>query len=202
MTVLVYGYGNPGRGDDGLGIALADAIERRALPGVTVQRNYQLNLEDALLLTEFEATVFVDASRDLSPRGPGEGHEATVFVDASRDLSPREPGEGPQSPPRRYPSGEAGRSPREPDFRLRPLEPAADRGFTTHSLHPAAVLALCTELYGKRPPTYLLELAGHDWDLHEGLSDLAQASLAAGLELLTSLLTRSDPLAALAAAAQ
>ena len=45
--ILLIGFGNPGRLDDGLGPALADAIEKLALPGVTVESNYQLTVEDA-----------------------------------------------------------------------------------------------------------------------------------------------------------
>ena len=35
--MLLLGYGNPGRLDDGLGPALAAQVERLALPGVTVR---------------------------------------------------------------------------------------------------------------------------------------------------------------------
>ena len=45
--VLLIGYGNPGRLDDGLGPALAAAVEKLAIPGVTVDADYQLNVEDA-----------------------------------------------------------------------------------------------------------------------------------------------------------
>jgi hydrogenase maturation protease len=59
--VLVYGYGNPGRGDDGLGPALALALEQLAPPGTTVETGYQLSVEDAADLAEHEAVIFVDA---------------------------------------------------------------------------------------------------------------------------------------------
>lgn len=62
--VLVIGYGNPGRLDDGLGPALADAIERRAIPDVTVESNYQLTVEDAAQVAEHDVVVFADAAVD------------------------------------------------------------------------------------------------------------------------------------------
>lgn len=62
LRILVYGFGNPGKEDDGLGIALADKIEREGFSGVTVEKNYQLNAEDALAVAEHDMTVFVDAS--------------------------------------------------------------------------------------------------------------------------------------------
>lgn len=62
VKILVYGFGNPGRGDDGLGIALADRLEERRLPGVSCERNYQLNIEDALEIAAYDAVLFADAS--------------------------------------------------------------------------------------------------------------------------------------------
>jgi len=66
--VLVYGYGNPARGDDGLGPALAAALEAIDLPGITVESNYQLAIEDAIELSKHDTVIFVDA--DISGPGP------------------------------------------------------------------------------------------------------------------------------------
>jgi hydrogenase maturation protease len=60
--ILVIGYGNPGRLDDGLGPAFAEACEALALPGVTVESAYQLAIEDARTVAEHDVVVFVDAS--------------------------------------------------------------------------------------------------------------------------------------------
>jgi hydrogenase maturation protease len=62
--VLVIGYGNPGREDDGLGAAAAQGIARLDLPGVSTLDNYQLVLEDAVEIAAHDAVWFVDASRD------------------------------------------------------------------------------------------------------------------------------------------
>jgi hydrogenase maturation protease len=62
--VLVLGYGNPGRQDDGLGPALAAEIEVLGWPGVTVCDNYQLVIEDAVDIAEHDVVWFVDAARD------------------------------------------------------------------------------------------------------------------------------------------
>ncbi|MCE9636497.1 MAG: hydrogenase maturation protease [Planctomycetes bacterium] len=67
LRVLVLGFGNPGRLDDGLGPAAARAIEAAAIPGVRTEAPYQLELEDAALAAEHDAVVFVDASRTESP---------------------------------------------------------------------------------------------------------------------------------------
>jgi hydrogenase maturation protease len=62
--VLVYGYGNPSRGDDRLGILFADTIEEKNIPDITTDTNYQLNAEDALAVSEHDSVVFVDASEN------------------------------------------------------------------------------------------------------------------------------------------
>ena len=53
--VIVYGYGNPARGDDGLGPAMAAALEDLDIPGITIESNYQLVIEDTVALSEHEA---------------------------------------------------------------------------------------------------------------------------------------------------
>ena len=60
-STLVVGYGNPGRLDDGLGPALAEAIDELSLPGVTVDVDYQLTVELAATAAEYDIVVFVDA---------------------------------------------------------------------------------------------------------------------------------------------
>lgn len=61
--ILVLGYGNPGRRDDGLGPAAAAAVEALALPHVTVESDYQLSVEDAATVAQHEAVLFMDADR-------------------------------------------------------------------------------------------------------------------------------------------
>jgi len=60
--VLLLCYGNPGRLDDGLGPAFGEVLEREGLPGVTVDIDYQLTVEDAAQAAEHDAVVFVDAA--------------------------------------------------------------------------------------------------------------------------------------------
>ncbi|QQS50190.1 MAG: hydrogenase maturation protease [Bacteroidota bacterium] len=64
--ILVYGYGNPGRQDDGLGILLAEHIEdwakKHQYNSVFTDTNYQLNIEDAYDLNQFDIVIYADAS--------------------------------------------------------------------------------------------------------------------------------------------
>lgn len=63
--ILVYGIGNPGRRDDGLGPAAAERAAGFGLGNVTYESNYQLNLEDAALCARHDIVVFIDAAMDI-----------------------------------------------------------------------------------------------------------------------------------------
>ena len=81
MKLLVLGYGNPGRLDDGLGPAFAEAVRALEWPGVAVESNYQLNIEDAELVARFDVVVFADASVNAAEPfafGPLEPHPPMV----------------------------------------------------------------------------------------------------------------------------
>jgi len=58
---LLIGFGNPGRLDDGLGPALAEAVQQEHLPGVTVDSDYQLTVEDAAEVAQYDTVIFADA---------------------------------------------------------------------------------------------------------------------------------------------
>ena len=59
--ILLIGFGNPGRLDDGLGPALAEAVEALGIEGVTVEAGYQLDVEDAADVATHKTVVFADA---------------------------------------------------------------------------------------------------------------------------------------------
>jgi hydrogenase maturation protease len=130
--VLVYGYGNPGRLDDGLGPALAASLAGCALGDeVTVETNYQLQIEDAALVARHDIVIFADA--DTACAAP---------------------------------------------FELRPLAPSNDVAFTTHSLAPAAVLALAHEHFDSRTRGFTLGIRGYEFgDYGESLSPEASRNL-------------------------
>jgi hydrogenase maturation protease len=64
-TSLIYGIGNAGRQDDGLGWAFIDRLEQiRPRPRARLRRTYQLSLEDADLISRYTRVLFVDATKD------------------------------------------------------------------------------------------------------------------------------------------
>lgn len=60
--ILLIGYGNPARGDDGLGQALAEAVSGLGIPGVRVETAFQLAVEDALQFADHDVVIMADAS--------------------------------------------------------------------------------------------------------------------------------------------
>lgn len=63
--MLVIAYGNPGRGDDGLGPAVASVLAADpALAEVRFEVDYQLAVEHAALIAEAGAVVFIDAATE------------------------------------------------------------------------------------------------------------------------------------------
>lgn len=128
--VLVLGYGNPGRQDDGLGAALVAALEKREAPGVTLDADYQLNIEDAAAMAEHDFVVFVDASLE----GPA-------------------------------------------PFGFERVRPASEIAFTSHSVSPASVAAICEDSFGAAPETWVLGIRGYSFEFVEGLTPQAQKNL-------------------------
>ncbi len=57
--IRLIGYGNPGRGDDGLGPALAARL--MDVPDVQVSSDYQLTVDHALLISAADQVIFADA---------------------------------------------------------------------------------------------------------------------------------------------
>ena len=68
LKILVYGYGNPGRQDDGLGVKLVEMIEdwaeKENIENIECDSNYQLNIEDAFNISDKDYVFFVDASTE------------------------------------------------------------------------------------------------------------------------------------------
>ena len=66
--ILIIGIGNSGRSDDGLGWLLLDAIKKKFC-NVDFQYRYQLQIEDAELLSHYTTVIFVDATKEPVKNG-------------------------------------------------------------------------------------------------------------------------------------
>jgi hydrogenase maturation protease len=94
--ILLIGFGNPGREDDGIGPALAEEVARWNLPGVTVDSNYQLQVEDSAAVSEADVVIFIDAAAEgpepfffkrVSPGGQFEFSSHSVRPEAVLELT-------------------------------------------------------------------------------------------------------------------
>jgi hydrogenase maturation protease len=142
LDILVIGYGNPGRLDDGLGPAFVEAIEALNLPHVRCDADYQLTVEDAVDLQGADVVLFVDA-------------------DATCDEA----------------------------FYLRTVQPRSEVSFSTHHVSAEAVVAMAGEMFNAHPAAFMLGIRGVEFnEFGYGLSDAAQANLAAALACVTPML--------------
>ena len=67
---LIFTWGNPSRGDDALGPAMYELLQHKALDGVDLLTDFQLQIEHATDLEGRERVLFVDAS--ISANAPFE----------------------------------------------------------------------------------------------------------------------------------
>ena len=79
--ILVFGWGNPSRGDDALGPLFVERIAAMALPGVECLTDFQLQVEHALDLQNRRCVLFVDAS--IVAAAPFEVSAIEALPDAS-----------------------------------------------------------------------------------------------------------------------
>ncbi len=67
--VLLLCIGNAGRADDGLGWLFADRVNQQFGEAFTVEYRYQLQVEDAELVSRFQEVYFVDATETFYDAG-------------------------------------------------------------------------------------------------------------------------------------
>jgi hydrogenase maturation protease len=81
VKLLLLGYGNPGRGDDALGLELTTRISHLQFSGVECREDMQLQVEHVTDLASCARVLFIDA--DMSCAEPFELSE----IDAAKDDS-------------------------------------------------------------------------------------------------------------------
>ena len=68
-NTLIIGIGNNTRQDDGLGWCFLDALENMGVDPDKLLCKYQLMVEDAELIADYQTVFFVDASKEQYPGG-------------------------------------------------------------------------------------------------------------------------------------
>ncbi len=79
--LLLFGYGNPGRGDDSLGPLMVEYFNQASLVDVSCLIDMQLLIEHAIDLLGYDQILFVDA--DMSCKEPFEFSEISAKKDSS-----------------------------------------------------------------------------------------------------------------------
>jgi hydrogenase maturation protease len=84
---ILFGIGNSGRSDDGLGWAFLDRIQQESEFRGRIEYRYQLQVEDAALISRAERVIFVDSYKGELPGGiqwkpckPSKDFEFTTHV--------------------------------------------------------------------------------------------------------------------------
>ena len=89
MRLVVFGWGNDARGDDGLGPLLLQRVARAAWPQVLAIEDFQLQIEHALDLDGADLALFLDAGKDTpAPFTFAEIAPALVTTPTTHALSP------------------------------------------------------------------------------------------------------------------
>lgn len=165
LPVLVLGYGNTLRRDDGVGVCVADAVAADARLAqairdgrVTVATAHQLTPEVALDFAAASLVVLVDAAGQELPGAIG------VY-----DLSAPGPADA---------SVGAG----EGADRSRP-------GSSSHHVDAAELLALARELTGATPRAVGIGIGVADLELGEGLSEPVQAAVPRAVDAVVGIVS-------------
>jgi Ni,Fe-hydrogenase maturation factor len=179
VTTLVFGIGNPIRGDDAAGWILAERLAAHQLPGVEVRTGPQLQIEFVEDWARHDRVVVLDAAISGEPVSlerveAGRPYLKTDCVSVS-------------------------------DGRARPRVPASDPlGFpapkrtqrldlgASHALSPGQLLALTQILHGRAPETYVCAVRGEGFELGAGLTDAVEARLPEALRRLVALLADAN----------
>ena len=89
MRLVVFGWGNDARGDDGLGPLLLQRVARAAWPEVRAIDDFQLQIEHALDLDGADLALFLDAGADTpAPFTFAEIEPALVATPTTHALAP------------------------------------------------------------------------------------------------------------------
>ena len=68
-NILLIGIGNCGRQDDGLGWAFLDSISPKLPNNIDFEYRYQLQIEDAELISHYKGVYFIDATKNSLEEG-------------------------------------------------------------------------------------------------------------------------------------
>jgi hydrogenase maturation protease len=136
--LLVIGYGNSLRRDDGVGPRVAEAVEELHLPGVRTLATHQLSPEHAEPVARARRVVFVDAIVNA-------GGQWQVISD--KKIWQATSGEKSCHP-----------APDTGHVQWRKLEPGETSQLMAHAADPRTLLALARDVFGHAPEAWWLTI--------------------------------------------
>ncbi len=140
QRVLLIGYGNLSRRDDGVALHILRRLRSRLglAPG-------ELDTDGGI---EPGTNVAMMCVHQLTPElaETANNYDILVYIDAHVAETNWEP------------------------VRWTEIKAAFQYGMIGHHLKPGTILALCQSLYGKKPSGYMLSVLGHDFDFGQELS--------------------------------
>ena len=165
MEILLIGYGNPLRGDDGVGWRVIEEIANRQSSIANRQRDNPQSTPHSALRTPQLIAV-----HQLLPElaEPISETDLVIFVDASVE-------------------GEPGA------IAVRAIEPEPPQiGAFTHHFDPAGLVGYARDLYGRFPRAYLVTVTAVSLGYGEGLSDTLEAALPDLLQQIGQLIQKAN----------
>jgi Ni,Fe-hydrogenase maturation factor len=165
--LLVIGYGNTLRGDDGVGPRVAEAVEQLHLPGVRTLVCPMLTPELADPIARAGRVVFVDAIVNT-----GDQWRVTSDGKTWQATSGEKSG---------HPSADTSH------VQWRKLEPGESSQLMAHAADPRTMLALARDVFGRAPQAWWLTIPAVKLDFDETLTPSAQRGLAEAVEKIREL---------------
>ncbi len=162
--ILIFGYGNPSRGDDALGPMLLERIAEHIpeFRNIELLTDFQLQVEHSLDMIDRELILFIDASvSSLSCPNPDPVPNSAPFQFLQLDCAPIDP----DTP-----------------------------GYTTHTLTPTELIQAYRAVHHHEPPpSFLLTIRGEQFELGRALSPRARDNLQQAQRWIESLLDTPSP---------
>lgn len=161
--ILVIGYGNDLRRDDGIGPQVARIVASWKRPGLESMATHGLMPELAEPISRAERVVFVDARQD-TPLDDGEVLLRHIIPDETAVADAE---------------------------RKEPMTPVS--GFLGHTSSPEWLLELAEAVYGRAPPACLVTIPASDFGYGEGFSPRALVGIQSVLAMIGQWTNRLTP---------
>jgi hydrogenase maturation protease len=159
-NVLIAGFGNAFRRDDGVARGVVNALRTR------LDRPPMGPLDDGFddLGHRVDTVLLHQLVPELAETLAE--YDLVIFVDAHVGTNIPEP------------------------IHEEPIASTFTKPFVSHQMHPSTVLSLTQQMYDRAPQAMLLSLLGHDFDFGEGLSEETAALVPQAVARLAEIIER------------